>query len=151
SPGTTAMNIGFGDVVFDYPWLLPLVILLPVLAFFVLRHSFVQRKRRLERLGNYSVIARLIPANTLTPPGWRMTRLCLASALVGVAVAGPRWGDERDIVRSRGIDMVLALDASLSMMAQDERPSRLEQMKQEVRRLRAASPGDRIAVLALGG
>ena len=47
--------------------------------------------------------------------------------------------------------MVLALDASLSMMAQDERPSRLERMKEEVRRLRAASPGDRMGVLAFAG
>ena len=47
--------------------------------------------------------------------------------------------------------MVLALDASLSMMAQDERPSRLERMKEEVRRLRAVSPGDRMGVLAFAG
>src|SRR6185503_16090526 len=146
-----AMNVSFAGVVFDYPYLLPLVLLLPLLAFFVLRHSYRQRKRRLERLGNFDVIARLIPANTLTPPGWRMARLCGASALVGLAVAGPRWGEERDVVRSRGIDMVLALDASLSMMAQDERPSRLEKMKEEVRRLRALSPGDRVAVLAFAG
>ena len=70
-----------------------------------------------------------------------MARLGVASALVGVAVAGPRWGDERSVVRSRGIDMCLALDASLSMMAQDERPSRLERMKEEVRRLRARVAG----------
>ena len=36
---------------------------------------------------------------------------------------------------SRGIDMAIAIDASLSMLAQDERPSRLERVKQEVRRL----------------
>ena len=47
--------------------------------------------------------------------------------------------------------MVLALDASLSMMAHDERPSRLERMKQEVRRLRALSPGDRVGLLAFAG
>jgi Ca-activated chloride channel family protein len=136
---------------FDYIWLLPLAVLLPVLAVVVLRHAFRQRKARLERLGNMEVVSRLIPANTLVRPGWRMARLGTASALVGICVAGPRWGQEQGVVRSRGIDMVLSLDASLSMMAQDERPSRLERMKQEVRRLRAASPGDRIAVLAFAG
>ncbi|HEY4306582.1 MAG TPA: VWA domain-containing protein [Gemmatimonadaceae bacterium] len=136
---------------FDYIWLLPLALILPILAVVVLRNAYLQRKARLQRLGNMDVISRLIPANTLAPPGWRMTRLGLASALVGVCVAGPRWGEERGVVRSRGIDMVLALDASLSMMAQDERPSRLERMKQEVRKLRASSPGDRIAVLAFAG
>jgi Ca-activated chloride channel family protein len=139
------------DLIFDYPFLLALAVLLPLLAVWVLRGAHTQRKARLERLGNMDVVSRLIPANTLVPPGWRMARLGLASALVGVAVAGPRWGDERSVVRSKGIDMVLALDASLSMMAQDERPSRLERMKQEVRRLRALSPGDRMGVLAFAG
>jgi len=139
------------EIVFDYPYLLALAVLLPLLAIVVLRHAFRQRKARLERLGQMDVVNRLLPPNTLVPPGWRMVRLGLASALVGIAVAGPRWGEERTAVRSRGIDMVLALDASLSMLAQDERPSRLERMKEEVRRLRAESPGDRMGVLAFAG
>src|SRR5262245_58002912 len=128
----------WGGIAIDYVWLLPLAIVLPLLAFWVLRRAHRSRKARLERFGTMDVVSRLIPANTLVPPGWRMVRLCTACALVGIAVAGPRWGDERSVVRSSGIDMVLALDASLSMMAQDERPSRLERMKQEVRRLRAS-------------
>ena len=139
------------EVVFDYPYLLALAAVLPLLAVLVVRHAYRQRRARLDRLGSIDVVARLIPPHTLTPPAWRMTRLGLASALVGVAVAGPRWGDERNVVRSRGIDMCLALDASLSMTAQDERPSRLERMKEEVRRLRAASPGDRMCVLVFAG
>jgi Ca-activated chloride channel family protein len=139
------------DITFDYPYLLALGVVLPLLALFVLRHTFRQRRARLERLGSMDVVSRLIPPNALVPPGWRMVRLGLASALVGIAVAGPRWGDERTVMHSSGIDMVLALDASLSMMAQDERPSRMERMKAEVRRLRDVSPGDRIAVLAFAG
>ena len=139
------------DVIFDYPYLLALAVVLPVLAVLVVRHAYKQRRARLDRLGNLDVVSRLIPPHTLVPPGWRMAHLGLASALVGVAVAGPRWGDERNVVRSRGIDMCLALDASLSMTAQDERPSRLERMKEEVRRLRAASPGDRMCVLVFAG
>lgn len=76
------------EVVFDYPYLLVLALALPLLAVLVLRHAYVQRRARLERLGSMDVISRLIPPNTLAPPGWRMTRLGLASALVGVAVAG---------------------------------------------------------------
>ena len=139
------------ELVFDYPYLLALGVVLPLLAIWVLRHAYKQRRARLERLGSLDVVSRLIPANTLVSPKWRMVRLGLASALVGIAVAGPRYGDERSVVRSRGIDMVLSLDASLSMLAEDERPSRLERMKQEVRRLRAASPGDRVGMIAFAG
>ena len=70
---------------------------------------------------------------------------------VGIAVAGPRWGAERNVVRTSGIDMVLALDASLSMLATDERPNRLERMKQEVRRLIDQSRGDRTGLIAFAG
>jgi Ca-activated chloride channel family protein len=139
------------DITFDYPYLVALGVLLPALAIVVLRHAYVQRRERLRRLGNMEVVSRLIPPNTLVTPRWRMARLGLASCLVGVAVAGPRWGNETSVVRSSGIDLVLSLDASLSMMAQDERPSRLERMKEEVRRLRAMSPGDRMGVLAFAG
>jgi Ca-activated chloride channel family protein len=78
-------------------------------------------------------------------------RLASAGLLAGIAVAGPRWGAERNVVRASGIDMVLALDASLSMMATDERPNRLERMKQEVRRLLDASRGDRTGLIAFAG
>ena len=131
------------DVTLDYPYLLVLAAILPLLTVYVLRRAFAQRKARLNRLGTMDVISRIIPPRTLVRPGWRMVRLGVAGALVGVAVAGPRWGDERTVVRTRGIDMVLALDASLSMLAQDERPSRLERMKEEVRRLRALSRNQR--------
>jgi Ca-activated chloride channel family protein len=66
-------------------------------------------------------------------------------------MAGPRWGIEHRIVKQSGVDVVLALDASLSMMATDEVPSRLSKMKQVVRQLRALSPNDRFALIAFAG
>ena len=84
-------------------------------------------------------------------PRGRSVRLGLAALLAAIALAGPRWGEEATVLRGEGIDIVLALDASLSMLATDERPTRLERLKQEVRRLRAASKGDRFALLAFAG
>jgi Ca-activated chloride channel family protein len=136
---------------FDLPWLLPLAVVLPLLAVVVVRRSFERRRARLRRLGDLDVVSRLVPPSTLVAPRWRVLRLGLAALLIGVAIAGPRWGASRSVVRSRGIDMVLALDASTSMLATDERPNRLERLKQEVRRLRAQSMGDRIGVLAFAG
>jgi Ca-activated chloride channel family protein len=136
---------------FDLPWLLPLALLLPFLAIGCLAAAHRGRTARIARLGQRDVVDRLIPPGVLDPPRWRTARLATAAALVGIGVAGPRWGAERSTVRTRGIDMVLALDASLSMLATDERPNRLERMKQEVRRLRALSGGDRIGVLAFAG
>lgn len=138
-------------VYFDYPWLLALALVLPAAVIVLLRYNYRRRFERLTRLGSADVVSRLVPPSALRPPRWRMVRLATAGLLSGIAVAGPRWGAERNVVRSSGIDMVLALDASLSMMATDERPNRLERMKQEVRRLLDASRGDRIGLIAFAG
>jgi Ca-activated chloride channel family protein len=135
----------------ELPWLLPLVIVLPVLFALFLRRARSSRVKRLGRFGALDVVRRLIPTSALDGNGWRVTRLSLAAALAGFAIAGPRWGEEKSVVRSSGVDMVLAVDASLSMLATDESPSRLERVKQEIRRLRALSPGDRVGLLAFAG
>jgi Ca-activated chloride channel family protein len=135
----------------ELPWLLPLAVVLPLLFYFLLRRARNERARRLQRLGTLDVVRRLVPPSVLATSGWRGVRLGTAALLAGVAIAGPRWGVERTTVRSTGVDLVLAVDASLSMLATDERPSRLERVKQEIRRLRALSPGDRVGLLAFAG
>jgi len=137
--------------VFDQPVLLALVVALPVLLGFLIVLGIRRRRARLARLGGDAMVARLIPWSSLGGPWARVARLGVAGALAAVALAGPHWGYENVVVRGQGVDVVLALDASLSMLAQDQPPSRLEVMKQEVRRLRAISGADRVGVLAFAG
>jgi Ca-activated chloride channel homolog len=139
------------SAVFDRPALLVLVVLLPALLGFLIVLGIRRRRVRLARLGGEAMVARLVPWATLGGPWGRVVRLGLAASLATVALAGPRWGFERVMVRGQGVDVVLALDASLSMLAQDVKPSRLEVMKQEVRRLRAIAGADRVGVLAFAG
>ena len=138
-------------VFIDFPWLLVLALVLPAIAIVLLVASVRRRRARLARLGTESMLARLAADAPAPRAGWRAVRLSLALVLAAIALAGPRWGSERTVVRGEGIDLVLALDASLSMLATDERPSRLERLKQEVRRLRALSGADRIALIAFAG
>jgi Ca-activated chloride channel family protein len=135
----------------ERPWLLMLAVVLPIAFALLLRRARRQREERLARLGSLDVVKRLVPAAALKGSAWRAVRLGLAAALAGIAIAGPRWGYEKSTVTSSGVDLVLAVDASLSMMATDEKPSRLERVKQEIRRLRAISPGDRVGLLAFAG
>jgi Ca-activated chloride channel homolog len=138
-------------ITFDFLWLLPLAVLLPAAILWLLRRATRERRARLARFGEPEVVDRLLPPAAAKPGPWRATRLALAGALIGISIAGPRWGTEQSIVRTRGIDMVFALDASLSMLATDERPNRLERMKEEVRRLREMSRGDRVGLIAFAG
>lgn len=135
---------------FDFPWLLLVALLLPFAVFLLRRMRERQRTERLARFADVVALRRLLSAAS-TSPAARTVRLVGVALLAGIALAGPRFGTARGPTTTRGIDMVIALDASLSMTATDERPSRLERMKQEVRRLRAMSRADRVALVAFAG
>lgn len=145
------MSLALDPRVIERPWLLVLAVVLPVLFVLLLRRARRQRQARLARLGSLEMVRRLVPATAFGGGGWRAARLGVAGALAGIAFAGPRWGLERTSVKTTGVDMVIAVDASLSMLATDVQPNRLERAKQEIRRLRAISPGDRVGLLAFAG
>jgi Ca-activated chloride channel family protein len=136
---------------FDLPWAALLALPMALLSGAVYWLWHRRRVGRLALLGGDAAIARLAPADVRKPPIARALRVSIAVGLMTIGFSGPRWGAGTGIVKTDGIDVVLAMDASLSMLTQDERPSRLERMKQEVRRFRAAAPGDRVALLAFAG
>ncbi len=95
--------------------------------------------------------------DTLAPGySWRrylskgLLRALALSALL-VALAGPRFGSQLVKVERQGIDLVIALDTSLSMLAEDMRPNRLERAKQEISDVISGLDGDRIGVVAFSG
>jgi len=139
------------STIVEYPWALLAAPVFAAAIAVLLWLSFRRRASRLARLGTGSLVARLLPPAAMTPPWPRIALLGIAAACAGVAYAGPRWGMETTLQRASGVDVVLAMDASLSMTAADERPSRLERMKAEARRLLALSPGDRIGLIAFAG
>ncbi len=135
----------------DMPLLAWLALLAPLVASAAFAWQHRRRLQRISALGGDAAVARLAPAGIRRPPVARAVRLSLALALATLGLAGPRWGSGTQVVRQRGLDVAIAMDASLSMLAEDERPSRLQRMRQEVRRYRASSPGDRNALIAFAG
>jgi Ca-activated chloride channel family protein len=77
--------------------------------------------------------------------------LGLAAALAAVALAGPRWGEERIVTETRGLNLVIAVDISRSMLAEDAGVSRLARALREARRLVQDLDGDRIGLVAFAG
>jgi Ca-activated chloride channel family protein len=137
--------------IFDWPWMIAGAAIGALAMLVLVRAAFRRRLARIARIGARPLVMRLVPAAALRRPDGRAARIATVAGLVMLAIAGPRWGEETSVMRGEGIDIVLAMDASLSMMAPDEGPNRLERLKQEVRRLRAASRGDRFALLAFAG
>jgi Ca-activated chloride channel homolog len=77
--------------------------------------------------------------------------LGLGLSLLAVAAAGPQCGERTEIVKRTGIDLVVALDASNSMLARDVKPSRLERAKVEVTALLDRLQGDRVGLVVFAG
>ena len=77
--------------------------------------------------------------------------LGLAAALAAVALSGPRWGEERIVTETRGLNLVMAIDISRSMLAEDATPSRLGRALREARRLVQDLDGDRLGLAAFAG
>lgn len=136
----------------DYPWALAGAFVLAALAAGAVWFEVVRRRIRLGRLGPASALERLVPASVMRARlGRRPVWLASAAALAGIAFSGPRWGTPLGQMETEGIDVVYAVDASLSMLATDDSPNRLERAKHEARRLRAMSRGDRVGLIAFAG
>jgi Ca-activated chloride channel family protein len=143
-----------GDVSISFaqPWLLLLLLLLPVLAFLKGRRgaapavvfSSLQPLRKLGRLRRSRAGALL------------GSLLFLGMSLCIVALARPQQGRVIQQVQASGIDIMLALDVSRSMLAEDftignQRANRLEAVKQVTQRFIEARPNDRIGIVAFAG
>ena len=123
----------------------------PMLVIALLLVARTRRRRRLAAFGEAALVQRLAPGGLSRALAWRATRLGLAAAFAAVALLGPRWGEERVARSAEGADIVLAVDVSTSMLANDERPSRLDRVRTEIRRLRASGAAHRFALIAFAG
>jgi Ca-activated chloride channel family protein len=135
----------------DLPWVVGVAVAVAVAVALTVIWSARQHRARLAQLGTPELLARLVPHTPSVASPWRAARLAAAVLLGGIAFAGPRWGMPAGGAEVQGIDLVVAVDASLSMLAEDESPSRLARARQEIQRLRATSRGDRMGLIAFAG
>lgn len=103
------------------------------------------------RFGNPELLARAGMAIATRVRTTRAVFIILAVTLMVIALAGPQWGASREKIERRGVDVVVAIDTSLSMLAEDVAPSRLKKARQSVARLIDMMKGDRIGIVAFSG
>lgn len=109
-----------------------------------------QRRRAFDRFGDASFVQRLAAVF----PRRRIAKAALVGvglALVAVSLMGPRVGTDLRTVERRGVDLVIALDVSQSMEAEDVAPNRLERAKNEIRDLVESLQGDRAGLVLFAG
>src|SRR6267142_570359 len=126
------------------------LLLIPVLIALFVRSE----QRGLKRLQEF-VSARLLPqlAGTVNRPRriLRFALQLLGLALVIVSLAQPRWGYTFEDVKRKGLDLLIAVDTSRSMLSTDVQPTRLDRVKLAIQDLISQLQGDRAGLIAFAG
>ena len=126
-----------------------LLLIIPLAAVFFWMHR--QRTARLAQLIPDTAQGKVIPGYT-EKRNRRRTALRLAALFcILLALTRPQWGFHWDEVKHRGLDILIVLDTSRSMLTQDIRPDRLQQAKWAVRDFVRHLKGDRIGLIAFAG
>ncbi len=124
------------------------LVLAPVVATAAYVGGTWARRARIRRAARWSVISAI---GARAAGRWSPAALAAAAFFASVALAGPRWGEERVLAETRGLSLVMAVDISRSMLAEDVQPTRLGRVQREARRLIQDLAGDRIGLVAFAG
>ena len=131
----------------EYLYALALIPLFMVLFAYV----SLARKRRLQRFGDTELVSRLMPDASTRKPAVKFVLLMIAYMFVVLGVAGPKFGTKLQETKRTGSEIIIALDVSNSMMAEDIQPNRLERAKQAVSRLIDRLGDNKIGLIVFAG
>lgn len=135
---------------FENPDYFYLLLLIPALTLlFVLAR--IRRQRNLKQWGDEKLLSGLIPEYSSSRPVFRFIVWNLAFVMLIIAAANPQIGSKLVKVKQKGIDMMVCLDVSNSMLAQDAKPNRLENAKLAITKLVDQLKGDRIGIVVFAG
>ncbi len=129
---------------FIWLWVLPLAV-----GFFLLA-SF-RKTKQLRRFGDLGLVQRLITSLNTFNRGLKRVLLLAALLFIVLALCQPHFRTKEIEVERRGVDVMIAIDVSLSMLAKDVAPNRLEKAKLELTSLIERLKGDRIGIVAFAG
>jgi Ca-activated chloride channel family protein len=135
----------FGSI--EYLWGLLIIPLL--IVFFV--WSRISRKKALKKFGQEETLSQLMPYSSKNRPVVKFGILMLALAFFIVGLARPQFGSKLKTEKRKGIELMIALDVSNSMMAADIQPNRLERAKRAISRLIDRLKDDKIGLIVFAG
>lgn len=110
-----------------------------------------RRKKALETFGQSSVINQLFPDVSNAKRIWKFILFLTAFVFLIIGIINPQSGSKLEEVKRKGADLMICLDVSNSMKAEDLQPNRLERAKQAINKLVDKLEGDRIGIIVFGG
>lgn len=135
----------FEELNYLYAW-----ILIPL--FFVFFWVMIlRRKRNVRQLGDVNLVNALMPARSAFKLWLKFLLLAGSYFFLIIGLANPQIGSKLEEVERKGVDLVIALDVSNSMLAEDIKPNRLERAKRAISQLIDKLEGDRIGIVVFAG
>lgn len=135
---------------FEEPAYLYLLLLLPVLAL-LYWYSNYRRRRAIRKFGDPELMAMLMPDVSKYRPDVKFGIIWLVVALFSLLLARPQFGSKLETVKRQGVEVMIALDISNSMLAQDVQPSRLAKAKRLVAQLVDKMENDKVGMIVFAG
>ena len=128
-----------------------LIMIAVVLLGVFLLWAVTRKKQMLERFGDLPLLLKTSPYISFARQRTKVLLVLVGLSFVTLALARLQFGTHLEMLRREGIDIVVAVDVSTSMLARDMKPSRLEKAKQEIRGIIDRLKGDRIGLVAFAG
>ncbi|MBO5674549.1 MAG: VWA domain-containing protein [Paludibacteraceae bacterium] len=110
-----------------------------------------RKQRQLMEFGDPELMAQLMPDASKSRPIVKFTLLIIALALLIVAAARPQYGQQEKTVKRQGIEVMVALDISNSMLAEDVAPNRLDRAKQMLSKMIDNMTDDKVGLVVFAG
>lgn len=135
---------------FEEPTYLYLLLILPLLVVLYL-YSNYRRKKAIKKFGDPELMAILMPEVSKYRPDIKFWLLFAAISLFAILLARPQFGSRLETVKRQGIEVIIALDISNSMLAEDVQPSRLQKAKRLVAQLVDKMENDKVGMIVFAG
>lgn len=135
---------------FEHDIFLWALILIPV---FILVHLFILRweKKASSRFAENHLMKQLIPNKSTAKRRWKFILFLLAFFFLIIGIANPQIGTKMEEIKREGVDVMVALDVSNSMKAEDIKPNRLAKAKRSIQQLVEQLHGDRVGLIVFAG
>jgi Ca-activated chloride channel family protein len=138
------------DIQLDHVQYAHFLWLVPLLAA-VFWYGFWRKRRGLRIFATANLLEALVPRVSIGRQYVKAGLVLLAVVFIALALTGPRWGVYYEEAHRKGVDIVIALDVSRSMLAEDIAPNRLERAKLAIGDLLEQLQGDRIGLVTFAG
>jgi len=127
-----------------------LLLLAPVIVVLWIINDY-RRKKALKRFGDTDLVKSLMPDVSAYRPFVKMIFQCMAIIAMSILLARPQFGSKVEEVKRQGVEVIIALDVSNSMLAEDIQPNRLERAKQAISRLVETLSEDKLGLIVFAG